>query len=152
VASEPMNADGGFSEWLTSTNQLPSATQSNTGRPNREQSYFAAMVASTRSLASRFVRRQPGRSLECSTSRAASRLSSSRSYRLPLVMLLFHCLTQGANAQTVAEVRLGGLFQRTPEQLGRFAAFVMAVKEINDTPGLLQKPNSPNPLPHATLR
>ena len=36
-----------------------------------------------------------------------------------------------------AEVRLGGLFQHTATKVGRFAAFLMAVEEINNSTELL---------------
>ena len=36
-----------------------------------------------------------------------------------------------------AEVRLGGLFQHTATKVGRFAAFIMAVQEINNSTELL---------------
>ena len=52
------------------------------------------------------------------------------------------CIAQRATAQG-AEVRLGGLFQHKASEVGRFAAFVMAVREIN---------NSTDLLPHNELR
>ena len=57
---------------------------------------------------------------------------------MPLV--LFVLLGQGAMAQSpVSEVRIGGLFplSRGVSNVGRLAAFVMAVQEINDSPDLL---------------
>ena len=50
---------------------------------------------------------------------------------------------RGTNAQTVSEVRIGSLFQHRAAKVGRFAAFVMAVQEIN---------NSSELLPHTTLK
>ena len=54
--------------------------------------------------------------------------------------VLFVLLGQGAMAQSpVSEVRIGGLFplSRGVSNVGRLAAFVMAVQEINDSPDLL---------------
>ena len=66
---------------------------------------------------------------------------------VPMWLVLL-AVTRGANAQTVSEVRIGGLFRldasvRTPNDVGSLAAFVMAVQEIN---------NSPDLLPNVTLR
>ena len=60
----------------------------------------------------------------------------------PMLPVLF-AVIRGTNAQTVSEVRIGGLFQHRAAKVGRFAAFVMAVQEIN---------NSSELLPHTTLK
>ena len=68
----------------------------------------------------------------------ASQLNCKRSSPLRLATLFVLCIAQGATAQgATAEVRLGGLFQHTTIKLGRFAAFVMAVQEINNSTELL---------------
>ena len=76
-----------------------------------------------------------------------------RSSPLRLLMLLVLCIAQGATAQT-AGVRLGGLFQHTTIKFGRFAAFVMAVQEINNSTELLPYTElrcCHAPLPHTRL-
>ena len=64
---------------------------------------------------------------------------------VPMLLALL-AVTRGANAQTVSEVRIGGLFRlvdTSVNNVGSLAAFVMAVQEIN---------NSPDLLPNVTLR
>ena len=65
---------------------------------------------------------------------------------VPMLLVLL-AVTRGANAQTVSEVRIGGLFRlvltSSVNDMGSLAAFVMAVQEIN---------NSPDLLPNVTLR
>ena len=46
-------------------------------------------------------------------------------------------LALGIMGVVSAEVRLGGLFQHTATKVGRFAAFLMAVQEINNSTDLL---------------
>ena len=53
--------------------------------------------------------------------------------------MLFVLVSANIRAEVdISEVRLGGLFQHAVHKFGRFAAFVMAVHEINNSPSLLQ--------------
>ena len=116
------------------------------GPASTQQSRSAGSRAPIGTMASGLKRGRPGARLGrlgCASSAAASQLSSKGASVLPPLVLLFLCFTQGVNAQTIAEVRIGGLFQHTAAKLGRFAAFVMAIEEIN---------NSTDLLPHTTLR
>ena len=137
-------ADGAVSEHPGTSNPLP-WTAAN--RPtSTQQSRLAGSLAPLGTMASGLKRGRPGARpgrLGCASSAAASQLSSKGASVLPPLVLLFLCFTQGVNAQTIAEVRIGGLFQHTAAKLGRFAAFVMAIEEIN---------NSTDLLPHTTLR
>ena len=68
-------------------------------------------------------------------------LGSRRSSRMLLVLL---AVIRGAHAQKVSEVRIGGLFplvDTSVNKVGRLAAFVMAVQEINNSPDLLPNVN-----------
>ena len=63
----------------------------------------------------------------------APRPELGRSFGFVRTALLVLGITQGVSA----EVRLGGLFQHTETKVGRFAAFLMAVEEINNSTDLL---------------
>ena len=63
----------------------------------------------------------------------APRPELGRSFGFVRTALLVLGITQAVSA----EVRLGGLFQHEPILVGRFAAFVMAIQEINNSTDLL---------------
>ena len=72
--------------------------------------------------------------------RMVQRLGLGRSFGCVWTALVALCMVQRATAQP-AEVRLGGLFQHKAVKVGRFAAFVMAVLEINNSTELLPHHN-----------
>ena len=72
--------------------------------------------------------------------RMVQRLGLGRSFGCAWTALVALCIAQAATAQP-AEVRLGGLFQHKAVKVGRFAAFVMAVLEINNSTELLPHHN-----------
>lgn len=122
AATEIADAD----EHPSGNTPLPVTTHSNR-RSGREQSFeLRAFIKSF----------SPWLDTGWELSVSASQLNSKRSSPLRLVMLFVLCIAQGATAQT-AEVRLGGLFQHKTVKVGRFAAFVMAVQEINNSTELL---------------
>jgi len=64
----------------------------------------------------------------------APAISAMRGWRA----LMLSSLLAVTGAHQITEVRLGGLFPHAVGKYGRFAAFVMAIQEINSSPELLR--------------